>query len=162
MIKINDNFLSSHEFNLVQNSFSDIPWKVSRCVSLEDLMCETIENFQLIHEFYKNYKPISEKFDLLVPLILKIKPRSIIRIKANLNPKSNKIIEHGFHIDHNYDDAKTSIFYLNSNNGYTLFEDGTKIDSIENRLVTFNSNQRHTGTTCTNVEARVVINFNYF
>ena len=162
MINIQDNFLPSHELGFIQKSFSTVPWKVSRCVSLKDIMCKTIENFQLIHEFYANYKPITKEFDLLMPLIAKIKPYAIIRIKANLNPKSNQIIEHGFHVDHDCSNAKTSIFYLNSNDGYTLFEDGTKVESVENRFVTFDSGQRHSSTTCTNAEARIVINFNYF
>ena len=56
----------------------------------------------------------------------------------------------------------TSILYLNTNDGYTEFENGTKIESIENRLITFPLSYRHTGTTCTNNPFRVVINFNYF
>ena len=162
MIKVEDNFLTNYELNFIQNSISNIPWKVSRCVSLKDIKCKSTENFQLIHEFYSNYKPTSKEFDLLMPFLLKIKPSAIIRIKANLNPKSNEIIEHGFHVDHDYDNSKTSIFYLNSNDGYTLFENGTKIESIENRFITFDSNQKHSGTNCTNTEARIVINFNYF
>lgn len=162
MILIKDNLLSNHELEYLQNSFSKISWKVSRCVSIHDLMCESIDNFQLIHEFYSNYRPQTEYFDLLLPLIIKIKPSALIRIKSNLNPKSSTIIEHGFHVDHKYENAKTSIYYLNSNDGYTLFEDGTKVESVENRLVTFNSGIKHSGTNCTNTEARIVINFNYF
>ena len=56
----------------------------------------------------------------------------------------------------------TSILYLNTNDGYTQFENGTKIESIENRLITFPLSYRHTGTTCTNQPFRAVINFNYF
>jgi hypothetical protein len=162
MVEIKDNFLSRHELEFIQNSFSKITWKVSRCVSLKDLMCQPIENFQLIHEFYSNYKPLTEHFELLMPLLFKIKPNALIRIKANLNPKSHKIVEHGFHIDHECKNAKTSIYYLNSNDGYTLFEDGTKVESVENRFITFNSGLKHSSTTCTNAEARIVINFNYF
>ena len=56
----------------------------------------------------------------------------------------------------------TSIFYVNTNNGYTEFEDGTKVESVENRLVTFSLNMKHRGTSCTDEKTRVVINFNYF
>ena len=61
-----------------------------------------------------------------------------------------------------FKDYKVSIFYVNSNDGYTEFEDGTRIESVENRLVTFPANMLHTGTTCTNKPFRIVINFNYF
>ena len=56
----------------------------------------------------------------------------------------------------------TSIYYVNSNDGYTEFKDGTIIESVENRLVIFPSDMRHTGTTCTNAKNRIVVNINYF
>ena len=58
--------------------------------------------------------------------------------------------------------STTSIFYMNTNNGYTKFEDGTKIESVANRLVSFPSNMKHKGSSCTDEKIRVVINFNYF
>ena len=58
--------------------------------------------------------------------------------------------------------STTSIFYMNTNNGYTKFEDGTKIESVANRLVSFPSNMKHKGTSCTDEKTRVVINFNHF
>ena len=51
---------------------------------------------------------------------------------------------------------------MNSNDGYTLFEDGTKVESVANRLVRFPASIKHTGTTCTNANRRVLINFNWF
>ena len=56
----------------------------------------------------------------------------------------------------------TSIFYVNTNNGYTKFEDGTKVESVANRMLTFPANMKHIGTSCTDEQTRVVINFNYF
>ena len=55
----------------------------------------------------------------------------------------------------------TSVYYINTNNGYAEFENGEKVESVENRIVKFQSNLKHRGTTCTNEQTRVVINFNY-
>ena len=82
------------------------------------------------------------------------------RLKINLNPKAHKVFEHGYHIDINIP-SKTAIFYLNTNDGYTAFETGEKVESVANRLVVFDSNIKHTGTTCTNQKARLVLNINY-
>jgi hypothetical protein len=98
----------------------------------------------------------------LNPITKKLKIRSIIRIKANLVTKTEKIIEHGFHTDFPYPDSKTSVFYINTNNGYTKFDDGFIVNSVENRVATFNSMLPHTGSSCTDAQARVVINLNYF
>ena len=50
---------------------------------------------------------------------------------------------------------------MNTNNGYTEFENGVKIESVANRLITFPAGMKHRGTSCTDKKIRVVINFNY-
>jgi hypothetical protein len=49
---------------------------------------------------------------------------------------------------------------LNSNNGYTLFDDGVKVLSVENRLVLFDCTRLHTGASCTDADDRLVLNIN--
>jgi hypothetical protein len=50
---------------------------------------------------------------------------------------------------------------MNTNNGKTIFKNGKQINSIENRIVIFDSNLQHTGTSHTDTKRRVLINFNY-
>ena len=76
------------------------------------------------------------------------------------------IVQNTFHTDFGVVNKEkgnvfTSIFYINDNNGHTLFEDGTKVESVANRLITFPTDVSHTGTSCTDEKIRVVINFNY-
>jgi Rps23 Pro-64 3,4-dihydroxylase Tpa1-like proline 4-hydroxylase len=61
-----------------------------------------------------------------------------------------------------WDNLKTAVFYINSNNGSTIFKDGTEIESIANRLVVFKSNLDHSSVSCTDQKARYVINLNYY
>ena len=56
---------------------------------------------------------------------------------------------------------KGAIFYINTNNGFTVLEDGTEIASVSNRLLLFNPSEPHHSTSCTDVKRRVNINFNY-
>ena len=56
---------------------------------------------------------------------------------------------------------KTSIFYINTNNGWTEFANGDRVKCVENRLVTFDSNLKHQGVTCTDKKRKIVINLNY-
>lgn len=58
-------------------------------------------------------------------------------------------------------DYYTSIFYLNTCNGATIFEDGTEIASVANRMLTFDGELMHTGRPASDAKRRVVINFNY-
>ena len=169
-IEIIDNFLEQHYFEILKKSLTGnrFPWFNCADVVNKELnseYCDEKYNWQLFHLFYYNPLEISDAINILDPLLTKINPMMLLKAKANLNPVGEKIIEHGMHID-TYplelaDLLTTSIFYINTNNGYTLLEDGTKIESIENRLISFPATTKHTGTNCTDVQNRIVLNLNY-
>ena len=124
--------------------------------------------YQFIHTFFSAGWPLlsngrSESCYILDPLLKRLNPYYLLRIKANLRPKSHRIIHSQFHIDLGENTGqKTAIYYLNTNNGYTLFERGsTRVDSIANRLVIFDGSERHCGTSCTDQKLRMVLNINY-
>jgi hypothetical protein len=102
---------------------------------------------------------------LLNDLYTKLRVGTFMKAKVNCNFVTNEIIEHGLHTDIEPrslgESMTTAIYYVNSNDGYTLFEDGTKVESVANRLVMFPCNTKHTGTSCTDQRYRMVINLNY-
>ena len=51
--------------------------------------------------------------------------------------------------------------HLNTCDGYTVFKNGEKVESVANRYIEFDSNLMHSGTSTTDSKRRVVINFNY-
>ena len=162
--KIIDNFLNNEDFQLIKNTMLDInfPWFYYKTKTFKDEK-ETLYNFQFVHNFYANYGANSNFLDLMSPLITKINPIAIAKIKANMTMKSDEIVEYGYHTDYTTDsNLKTAVFYLNNNNGYTKFEDGSCIDSVENRLLIFDSQLKHTGTSCTDQRFRAVINLNFY
>ena len=120
-------------------------------------------DFQFCHTFYTEFSVRSPQFFyLLNPILEVLKPDALQRIKANLNPVTDKTQVFDYHTDHDIKkNFKTAIYYVNTNNGYTLFPNGKKITSEENKLVVFDSQTKHCGTTCTDKENRIVINFNY-
>jgi hypothetical protein len=157
--EIIDNFLDKENFIKIKNLMLDsyFPWYLNKNVSTLD----SEDGFYFTHFFYKNYNIFSQNTILLEPLILKIKPKSIIRIKGNFYPQTHKIIEHGKHIDDTFE-HKGFIFYVNNNNGFTKLKDGTIIESIENRGLFFDPSIEHNSSTCTDQFGRININFNYF
>jgi hypothetical protein len=159
-MKVYNDFLPKKEFLEIKNFMTGdyFPWYTQNYI-----VNKTDNYFQLTHLFYNNCIINSDFFKILNVLLNKINPLCIVRIKANLLTKTEKIIEHEMHTDFQSDSTKkitTGIFYINTNNGYTKFKN-KKIESIENRYVSFNSNELHTGTTCTDENYRIVINFNY-
>ena len=84
----------------------------------------------------------------------------LIRVKANLYPRTDHVHHHQDHVDYTTPN-KGAILYLNTNDGYTVV-DGHPVESIANRFVMFDGHLEHTGVTCTDEPARFVINFNWY
>ena len=163
-----DNFLSEEDFFELEKGMinGDFPWYFNSAIVGGELLEQEKKEpskFQFVHSFYNEYGVNSGGFELLSPILEKIGVQKLFRIKANLIPRTEEIIEHGFHTDYDPEKLKclTAVFYLNTNDGYTIFADGTKVESVANRLLMFDSDLSHSGTSCTNEKIRVVINFNY-
>lgn len=159
MIEVKDNFLTDDEFKTVTEILHPkfVPWSFQQVVGDEESNVDATDNFQ----FSYTILPETLYYPCLVALFDKMDMEVHFRLKVNLNPKAPKIIEHGYHIDLPLPQSKTAVFYLNTNNGYTAFETGEKVESVANRIVMFDSHIKHTGTTCTDVIAREVLNINY-
>jgi len=165
-MKIEDNFLKQEEFDKIQKLMgepSPFPWFYADRIVFED----DVDKFQFIHAFYDNHMPMSPFSNELDSIINIIQPFSIVKIRAKLLTRTPEIVESTFHVDiplleENLKQWTTSIFYINTNNGYTKFEDGTIVESVANRMLSFPANMKHCGTSCTDERRRIVINFNYF
>ena len=158
-MKIEDNYLPNKSLCLIFDMVSgeDFPWFYQAFPERNDN-----KDVLLTHLLYQHYpSKSSEGMKLLEPLIDKIKPNALIRIKANSYPNTSTIKTHKMHIDFPFK-CTTSIFYLNTNNGVTKFEDGTIVESVANRLLTFDTTTPHCSTSCTDERVRYNINFNYF
>jgi len=163
-ISICDNFLAEGEYKGVYDLFTGptIPWFFNGSVTYGDGPIDSqFYDFQFTHTMYASSRIQSPMFDGLAPILNKLNVRALVRVKANLLPVADKIFEHEMHVDFPHE-AKTTIFYVNNNNGYTKFETGKMVQSVGNRAVTFPMSMKHCGTTCTDSKIRVVININYF
>tara|TARA_B100000579_G_C22635096_1_gene758617 strand:- start:309 stop:860 length:552 start_codon:yes stop_codon:yes gene_type:complete len=182
MISCIDNFLDQDDFIKVKDLITSpmFSWHFSQILNDEDKeistqvdnkkvkekikqsFCQSNFNYQFVHLFYYNNIPTCTYFqNYIEPIYNLLKGKALIKIKANLTSQTTDHILSGFHIDA-FEDNYTSIFYINNNNGYTEFLDGTKIESRENRMLTFRGNCYHSGVSSTDQLARIVLNFNYF
>ena len=103
---------------------------------------------------------ISRWFEHLVPIVEKLNYKALLRIKANMYPSTDTLQEHDSHIDFTFNN-KSAIYFVNSNDGFTVLEDGTKIESVKNRFLLFDGSRQHHSTNCTNAQVRVTLNFNF-
>jgi len=170
-IVITDNFLSEEEFDTLRDVIITdgvFPWYFNKIKVHLGEESKTSPG-QFTHIIYASPVPTSQFYEpFFIPILNQLEIALLARIKLNLNPRLSEPYYSDFHIDpelpfHSIaDQLTTSIFYMNTCNGYTEFEDGTRIESVANRIVSFPANTRHRGVTQTDEQTKIVINFNYF
>ena len=158
-IKVVDNFLEDDIFIEIQNILmgDKFPWFFNNFKNDS----EDIHNYQFTHTVVRGNGEVESKFiQYMKPFFNKLNIKKIYRIKINLTTRTEKLFNHIYHTDVPIQ-CTTAIFYVNSNNGKTIFKHGEEVDSISNRIVMFNSNLEHAATSHTDKKTRVVINLNY-
>ncbi len=159
-MQVIENFLDNDTFKSLQQPLlsQQFPWyyRASQVKAddkkFSDYFC---------HSFFQSVTINSDYWNLVIPLVNKLNVKALIEIRANLVIQRPKKIISGFHTDNDYD-CKTAIFYINTCNGYTLFENGEKVKCNENKIIIFDTNLKHAAASQTDTKQRVVLNINYF
>ncbi len=185
MIKIIDDFLDNEEFVKIESIFfkqsenrpylgdeleeKDFPWYFRNSTSYSPKNdVDTITNYQFVHNFFAAHQCLSPYYDNLVPIFEKLGVKALLRCKANMQMRTHEIVERELHQDRpnncnpDEDPYTIAVYYLNTNNGYTRFEDGTKVESVANRMAIFSPKLKHSSSTCTDQKRRIILNMNFY
>tara|TARA_R100000008_G_C3479329_1_gene113035 strand:+ start:62 stop:601 length:540 start_codon:yes stop_codon:yes gene_type:complete len=169
-VKVIDNFLPSNDFKIIKGIMMGdyFPWYYTRGIT------NPLDSgrYQFTHLLFGNREDdgrekVSDNCDRVCSnLIQKLgiySKSAIIRIKANMNPKTFFHRNGGYHTDYidQVEKVTTAIFYVNTNNGWTHIKGHGKVKCVENRIALFDSKTQHAGFSCTNEDMKVVININY-
>ena len=163
MLTIKDNYLSKEEFDKIYNFFThpSTKWQLKYGVAYEHN--GSLDDYFFGHMVYSNLFPQSQFFgDLMTILHPYFKGKVIYRIKCNLYTRTEKVVEHQWHTDDpELPVLKGALLMLNTCDGYTGFEDGTKVESVANRMIFFDALKRHHSTSTSNSSTRLTLNINY-
>ena len=169
-LKVIDNFLHKNDFEMLVNNTinrNDGHQIQFRIVSNVENFGAIEENWSwyMINMLYLKDTPQNEIcgkiYEMFVPKFKELANfKTMIRIKINAYPYTNVVKEHKKHIDFDYFNIG-AVFSLNTCDGYTKFADGTKVESIANRIVFFDASKKHQSTTTSNAKLRYNINFNF-
>ena len=119
-----------------------------------------VHSFKDCHpQTFEDRYPESPHFPLIAKILDKIQYQNILRIRSSLYPRRDVQKPDPFHVDYNFP-HRVCIFYVNTNNGYTMFESGEKILSVENQLATFDGSEKHCSVVQTDTSARYIVNIN--
>tara|TARA_R100000005_G_C5000301_1_gene207137 strand:- start:2700 stop:3182 length:483 start_codon:yes stop_codon:yes gene_type:complete len=155
-MKIIENFISEKDLQGIQSELQNcnFPWYYDGAIEPDSL--ET----QFSHIFFNRLMQTSNYLHILNPLLEKIPALVYHRIKANLNYRTERVLETGEHVDLDDKRFKSAIFFINDCDGYCRIGD-KKIYSKSNRLLIFDSDLVHTGTTTSDSRFRLLINLLY-
>ena len=172
-IRVKDDFLTERDFIFLNEIFfhENTTWTPTWHIAdpLEVSREDNYDDWFLAHIIYVNNEPVSSAYkdvkEKLVAEIAKLEEGDfavLTRIKANFYPHTKTVNEHKHH---KYDSFarrwRGAVYCLNTCDGYTGFSDGTKVDSVANRLILFDATQDHFSTSTSNAQARLNININY-
>ena len=161
MMKILNDVIAQVNYNNLYNHAisNDRPWRYIDTINAVDT-----KNYYFTSPVFEDYimhDPIG--FELCKPVFNALEEQNnhdivIQRVKFNLYPSSQQLIEHKQHTD--YKRGSACVYMLNECDGWTRVNQ-EKVPSIANTAVMFNSNEPHNSTNCTDSQVRLTININY-
>ena len=170
-IEIIDNFLNKDDFEKLRKFLMspNSQWRFVDFIAHKDKRDQDKDGY-FVHSFTdRDPNTFVERFEvsphlqkvgkLLDSINKKLNFREILRIRSSLYPRREKQKPDPYHVDYNFD-HKVCIFYVNTNNGFTLFENGEKVNSVANRLLIFDGLEKHCSVVQTDTTARYIININ--
>jgi hypothetical protein len=184
-LQVIDDFLGAAQFAELRGNLTDSawPWYYMDGVTYSDRKdAVDSDRSQFCYTMYSGYTYSGAGQMLVSPFLKRLDPIALIRVKANLQIKTSSVLQNSVHKDYDIEtllnsgerevisrgetwtplkDVVTGIYYVNTNNGETRFEDGTSVKSVANRMILFPGDTFHSGTTCSDEKRRMVINFNY-
>ena len=168
--KIIDNFLSKEHFHDITSIFfpknqfqKKLPWNYQKGIVKDPELGPTgyeEHDWMYSHSFIETKtKKESEFIDLISPIFKKLNANEILDARANLLVPTVQHIHHEYHVDRKTF-HQVALFYITTNNGFTVLKDNGKVDCIENRMLIFDGKIYHHSVTSTD-EVRCVININF-
>ena len=161
-MKIIDNFLPEEEFKVIQQYLTNdsFTWHLMPSIANKK---QGLDQYQFVHTFFDLSKPYLQNYsNFLTPIFSKLQAKYILRVKANLRPRTTQGVLSDYHVDMSLN-QQTAIYYINTNNGYTKFQqnDFDDVPSVANRLLTFSGGLKHCGASATDSNYRILLNINY-
>lgn len=157
-MEVIENFLPDDLFYKIQNIMlsGNFAWHYSPTVGHDT----DNDDFYFVHAFYINEQQQSSLFEPIIhPLLGRLNFNFLLRARANLYCRKKEHVQNAFHND-STEQHMVGLFTINNNNGYTIFEDGTKHHSKANTMLLFPGYMKHASVSQTDEKIRVNINLN--
>ena len=168
--KIIDNFLSKEHFHDITSIFfpknqfqKKLPWNYQKGIVKDPELGPTgyeEHDWMYSHSFISSETNKKSKYlDLISSIFQKLNASQVLDVRANLLVPTESHIHHEDHVDRKTF-HKVALYYVTTNNGYTVLKDTAEVKCIENRMLIFDGSIYHHSVTSTD-EVRCAININF-
>ena len=160
MLEVIDNYLDDETFKQMENIMVQTKFDLHYTEDITTHLGSDNPYFYFCHNFYlhKTFET-SQFFDICIPLLRKLEPTAILRIKGNMYINQGiGVVEHSEHKDYEFSHFG-GLFSINTCDGYTRIGD-EKIPSVANRMILFDPSVPHTSTSTSDSKYRMNINLN--
>ncbi len=162
-VLIKNNFLSEDKFLFIEDAVNSNEFPYYWQGQATDVGPDGIYLWShRLFDIDQSKDALSNAYDYIMPSIIKNLPdfNKLLRAKVNLYTNQNKKLLSPWHIDllcpH-----KVALFSIDTNNGYTEFEDGKLYKSEKNTILFFNGKLKHRAAIQTDTDKRININIDY-
>lgn len=168
-VEIIEDFLTEEEFKSIYDYFvhneSILYSRVSK-IGIRNVNMDEVNEHKYKEVNSKQFVHSTLDLDPIKPILRKlgVEQHDVLRCKVNFTPSHPEQYIGGWHYDYNEEmvgEFRTAVLYLNTNNGGTILNDGTIIESKRNRFASFPGKTIHSGLSHTGHGNRIVLNLNY-
>lgn len=165
-LKIIDDFLSHEDHLQLKNLIvfnQNFPLHFQREVSGENVKRENWD-WYATHTLYHQDHPCSpytnDICNYFIPKFIEMDIfKSLMRIRVNFYPYTNRVKEHSPHVDYKFSHY-AAIYCLNTCDGFTRIG-RDKVKSVANRMYFFDGSLEHNSSTTSDDCGRYNLNFNF-
>tara|TARA_A100000164_G_C21608161_1_gene630790 strand:- start:173 stop:661 length:489 start_codon:yes stop_codon:yes gene_type:complete len=161
-MQVIDNFLDEGYFNVLYKLINcpyRFTWLFQKNVGV--ISGDTsIDHYYFVHSLFRNYDIESPFYNEFKQFFDLLNISFLNRARCLLYVNQGKQIIHDRHIDYE-EPCNTALLYMNTNDGFTEFETGERVDSVKNRLLVFDGSILHSSSTPTNTKERMLISVTY-
>ncbi len=145
----------------ITTEFPFIPWTYNVVIARADEP-KNWKTFYMSHlVYFDTLGIVSPFYPFFEPILDLLDVKALRRIKCNLFPYTEIVQEHSLHADADFS-HKTALFSINTCDGYTTLENGTRVGAVANRMLKFDGSSMHKSSTTSDQTVRINVNFNYF
>tara|TARA_E500000331_G_scaffold106201_1_gene102910 strand:- start:21189 stop:21680 length:492 start_codon:yes stop_codon:yes gene_type:complete len=162
-MQVTEDFLQEEYYDHLNEiiTSTQFPWMFQkRVANIEEDPEEDLNHYYFVHSLFFQNKIESPLYDDFLYLFQSLNVQFLHRARVLMFVNQGEQYIHDRHVDHTTN-CKTALIYMNTNDGFTDFETGERVESVKNRLLLFDGSIPHSSSTPTNTKERLLLSVTY-